>query len=78
MSLQAVMGGAFYVNSPNLIEDIGIVEKDWEETHGDETWNYIERKYQQTAMNCFVAAGFYVITLVFSSVTCYLNSKEVV
>lgn len=72
------MGGAFWVKSPNLIEDIGIVEKDWENTHGDETWSYIERKYEQTAKNCFVAAGFYVITLVLSSITCYLNSKEVV
>ena len=72
------MGAAFWLESPNLIEDIGIVEKDWEETHGEETWTYIADKYHQTAMNCFVAAGFYVITLVLSSVTCYLNSKEVV
>lgn len=72
------MGAAFWLNSPNLIEDIGIDEAEWEKTHGDETWKYIEQKYHQTAMNCFVAAGFYVITMVLSIVTCFLNSKEVV
>lgn len=71
------MGAAFYLRSPNLIEDIGIVESEWENKTGDAVWTYVADKYDQTAYNCWVAAAFYVITLILSSVTCYLNSKEV-
>ncbi|KAF6020065.1 RNASEK [Bugula neritina] len=71
------MGVAFYVKSPNLIEDIGIVEEDWESKNGSAIYEYVEQKYEQTAYNCWVAAAFYVITLILSSITCYLNSKQV-
>lgn len=72
------MGAAFYMKSPNLIEDIGIDEPTWEKIHNDtEVWDYVAQKYDQTAKNCWVASAFYVITLVWSSYTCYLNSKEV-
>lgn len=71
------MGAAFYMKSPNLIEDIGINETEWESKTGDAVWTYLEDKYVQTAYNCWIASAFYVITLIFSSVTCYLNSKQV-
>ena len=63
------------MKSPNLIEDISINETEWE--HHDNPFDYLAKKYDQTAYNCWIAAAFYVITLILSSVTCWLNSKEV-
>lgn len=72
------MGAAFYMYSPNLIEDIGIDEHVWESQNTTQAvWDYVATKYQNTAYNCWIAAGFYVITLVLSSVTCFLNSRQV-
>jgi len=71
------MGVAFQQRSPNLIEDIGLNEEEWEKQTGDDVYGYITKRYDQAAYNCWIAAAFYVITLVLSSVTCFLNSKQV-
>ena len=70
---QALMGVFFRIHSPALFEDIPFDEKEWE--HKNFTISYVHEKYDQVALNCFIAAGIYVLFFIFSFIQHRLNSR---
>ncbi|KAL3842544.1 hypothetical protein ACJMK2_020543 [Sinanodonta woodiana] len=70
----ALMGVFYQVHSPGLFEDIPLAEGDWE--HHNYSMTYIHEKYEQAAINCFIAAGIYVFFFFFSFWQQRMNSRN--
>jgi len=72
--LQALMGMFFKLKSPALFEDIPMKEEDWH--HHNYTIEFVHEKYEEVAMNCFIAAGIYVLFFIFSFIQHRMNSRS--
>jgi len=68
----SLMGFFFWLNSVALIEDLAIKE---EYESASALLNDIEGGYQQNAMNCWIAALLYLVTLCFSATQFWMNNK---
>jgi len=67
-----LLGLFFQIRSPALFEDVPLGE--WE--HHNYTLEYAKEKYEQNAMNCWIAAGIYVVLFIFSFVQFKMNNKS--
>ena len=68
------MGVFFQIHSPALFEDIPFKEKDWENANYSLT--YLHEQYEVSALNCFIAAGLYVLCFFFSFFQFRMNSRQ--
>ncbi|CAG9563912.1 unnamed protein product [Danaus chrysippus] len=68
-----LMGVFYYIRAVALLEDIPLGEK-----HGsiDEFVAEVEHGYNQNALNCWIAALLYVITLVISGHQFWMNNRS--
>lgn len=69
----ALMGVFFKVRSPALFEDVGASMSDWEKKNF--TLEYIKEKYDDNAINCWLAAGLYVLVFIFSFIQQRKNAQ---
>ncbi|KAL4224676.1 hypothetical protein ACF0H5_015373 [Mactra antiquata] len=69
----ALMGLFYRLHSPALFEDIPFDEKEWEKQNFSMT--YVHEQYDKTALNCFIAAGIYVVFFLFSFCQHKANSR---
>lgn len=60
------MGLMFRIKSVGLIEDIPLVEHENSTQTLSEFHDAVEAGYSQTSYNCWIAAGMYVVTFLFS------------
>ncbi|OWF51915.1 Ribonuclease kappa [Mizuhopecten yessoensis] len=60
----ALLGVFFQIHSPALFEDIPVDEIEWKRLNY--SMEYVHEKYEQTALNCFIAAGIYILFFFFS------------
>ncbi|ESO91552.1 hypothetical protein LOTGIDRAFT_233363 [Lottia gigantea] len=63
-----LLGLFFQIRSPTLIEDIPL--ENWNGTYSEAV-----EKFEQTAMNCWIAAGIYVVLFIFSFVQQRMHSR---
>lgn len=68
-----LLGVFFRVHSVALLEDLPIVDSDWQKMNYDYT--YIEGLYGQASTNCFIAAGIYVAVFGLSLVMWIVNKR---
>ena len=68
------MGVFFQIHSPALFEDIPLEEKKWAGQNYSLT--YLHEQYEVSALNCFIAAGLYVLSFIFSFVQFRMNSRQ--
>nr|CAB3265617.1 ribonuclease kappa-B [Phallusia mammillata] len=61
--MQCLMGGAYFLHSPALYDDLPVVYTTWS-TISNRT--IIFEAYEETGINCFIAAGLYLVVFVFS------------
>lgn len=71
--LQLILGGFFYIRSPALFEDIPKDEATWHAQNF--SLEYVKEKYEQNAINCFIAAGIYVAIFIFSFIQQRMNAQ---
>lgn len=71
-----IMGILLYNQAPAFIEDLPIDNTEWPNKGDGKDPAYIAGKYEQAAINCFVASGFYLVTLVVSGVALRINSQS--
>lgn len=69
----SLMGIFFYTKSVALIEDIPLKEK--YDSH-EELMTDMDNGYQQNAMNCWIAALLYLVTLCFSVQQFWMNNRS--
>ncbi|TRY63564.1 hypothetical protein TCAL_09689 [Tigriopus californicus] len=69
----ALMGVFFWTNSVAFIEDIPLKE---EYESKDELINDLEQGYQQNALNCWIAALLYLVTLCVSVQQFWMNNRS--
>jgi len=69
----SLMGFFFWRNSVALIEDLSLDE---EYESADAFRNAIDGGYQQNAMNCWIAALLYLVTLCFSATQFWMNNRS--
>ncbi|CDS43222.1 ribonuclease kappa [Echinococcus multilocularis] len=60
-----LMGVFTRVNAVAFVDDIPIDMKEWESTKFAPS--YIDEKFAMVSTNCFIAAGLYLLVLVFAS-----------
>jgi len=70
----SMMGFFFWLNSVALIEDLPLKEEAYDSVK--ELRNDIEGGYQQNAMNCWIAALLYLVTLCFSATQFWMNNRS--
>jgi ribonuclease kappa len=70
----ALLGVFFKIRAPALAEDLPINEEEW--AKNNYTYNYIVELYDQNAVNCWIAAGIYVVTFVLSVVMFKVNQRS--
>ena len=70
----ALLGVFFQLHSPGLFEDLPIKEGDWE--RHNYTDKFIHEKYEQAGLNCFIAAGIYVLFFFFSCFQQRMNARS--
>ncbi|KAL8614319.1 hypothetical protein ACOMHN_007657 [Nucella lapillus] len=68
----ALLGIFFWVRSPALFEDVPLDEWDKKGFSLD----YAKTKYEQNAVNCWIAAALYVVLFVFSFVQYRMNNRS--
>ena len=68
-----MLGVFFWIRTPSLFEDANIDEEEWKK-EGYST-DYIKKKYEDNAYNCWIAAGAYVVLFIFSFIQQKLNSR---
>ena len=68
------MGVFFQIHSPALFEDIPLDHEKWAEKNYSMT--YLHEKYEVSALNCFIAAGLYILFFIFSFVQFRMNSRQ--
>ena len=66
------MGVFFWTNSVALVEDIPLEKYD----SRDELVRDMDAGFQQNALNCWVAALLYLVTLLVSLSQFYLNNRQ--
>jgi len=69
----SIMGVFFYINSVALIEDINLEES---YSSMDRLRTDMDKGYQQNALNCWIAALLYLVTLCFSAQQFWMNNKS--
>ncbi|KAK3103426.1 hypothetical protein FSP39_019119 [Pinctada imbricata] len=69
----ALMGVFYQIHSVALFEDIPLNHTKWEEDNFP--LEDVHKAYEQTGLNCFIAAGIYVLFFFFSCWQQRLNSK---
>ena len=69
----SIMGVFFYINSVALIEDINLEER-YESM--DRLRTDMDKGYHQNAINCWIAALLYLVTLCFSAQQFWMNNKS--
>ncbi|KAL5006298.1 hypothetical protein ScPMuIL_015104 [Solemya velum] len=69
-----LLGVFFQIHSPALFTDIPLDADEWKTKNYSMT--YVHEKYEQTALNCFIAAGMYVLLFIFSFVQQRMNSRN--
>lgn len=68
------MGVLTRVNAVAFVEDIPINMTEWaEKKYAQE---YIDEKFAMVSTNCFIAAGIYLLLLVFSAVQLHFNTRH--
>ncbi|KAL8614103.1 hypothetical protein ACOMHN_026320 [Nucella lapillus] len=68
-----LLGLFFWMRSPALFEDTPLTSM-WE--HENFTAKFAQEKYEQNAMNCWIAAGIYVVLFLFSFVQLMMNKRS--
>lgn len=68
-----LLGVFFWQRSPALFEDANIDEEEWEKEKFSP--DYVRQKYEDTAYNCWIAAGLYVVLFIFSFIQQKMNSR---
>lgn len=68
------MGIFFYCKSVALVEDLPLEGKTF--ANAEEFYFEVNKGFQQNAINCWIAAILYVVTLGFSGYQFYLNSRS--
>jgi len=68
-----LLGVFFQIHSPALFEDIPFDEEEWH--NRNLSMNYVHEQYETVALNCFIAAGIYVVFFIFSFIQHRLNAK---
>ena len=69
----SLMGVFFYINSVALIEDIPLAE---EYTDMNKLRTDMDKGYQQNALNCWIAALLYLVTLCVSAQQFWMNNRS--
>ncbi|CAL1548188.1 unnamed protein product [Lymnaea stagnalis] len=69
----ALMGVFFQIRSIALFEDVSVSESDWEKANF--TRDYVKEKYEDNAINCWIAAGIYVLLFIFAFIQQRMNSR---
>jgi ribonuclease kappa len=69
-----LMGIFFKVRCPALFEDIKLDEADWE--HHNYSVSYIQEKYDDSAINCWIAAAIYFVLFIFAFIQQRLNARQ--
>jgi ribonuclease kappa len=68
--LKAIVGGLLSAKSAAFIEDIPIEE------HGEGSFEKaVDKAYEHSAINCYGAAGLYVVILMFCLIQVWFNIK---
>jgi hypothetical protein len=70
----ALLGVFFKIRAPALAEDLPINEAEW--LAQNHTYAYIEKLYDQNAINCWIAAGIYCATFILSIVMFKINQRS--
>lgn len=82
----AILGALFYVHSVALFEDLDGVELEFpedaltlmeDEVARNEYFDVVDAEYERIAINCWIAALLYVITMVFSAFQFFDSMEEV-
>ncbi|KAM3173910.1 hypothetical protein ACTXT7_011638 [Hymenolepis weldensis] len=68
-----LMGVLMRVNAVAFVEDIPINMTEWEQTKYSPA--YIDEKFAMVSTNCFIAAGIYLLVLIFAAVQLHLNTR---
>jgi hypothetical protein len=68
---KGIMGILLYVQSAAFIDDIDI-----EDSNGTITEEQLKESFHASAVNCWGAAGLYVITLIISIIQVVFNFKK--
>ncbi|KAL5109264.1 Ribonuclease kappa [Taenia crassiceps] len=68
-----LMGVFTRVNAVAFVDDIPINMKEWEDAKFAPS--YIDEKFAMVSTNCFIAAGLYLLVLVFASIQFHLNIR---
>lgn len=68
------MGVFTRVNAVAFVEDIPISMVEWEKANFAPA--YIDEKFAMVSTNCFIAAGLYLIVLIFAAVQFHLNARH--
>jgi len=69
-----LLGVFFRLHSPALFEDIPFDEAEWE--HQNYSMSYVHEKYEEVGLNCFIAAGIYVLFFLFSFIQHRMNARQ--
>lgn len=72
--IQVLMGVLMRVNAVAFVEDIPINMTEWEQTKYSPA--YIDEKFAMVSTNCFIAAGIYLLVLIFAAVQLHLNTRH--
>jgi len=69
-----ILGVFFWVKSPGLFEDLAMAKDEWKTNNFSKAYAY--EKYEQNAVNCWIAAGIYLVLFVFSFVQFRMNNRS--
>ena len=70
---QTLMGVFYHIHSVALFEDIPLNHTEWEEHNFDP--DMVHKAYMTSEINCFVAAGIYLLFFIFSCCQQRMNAK---
>ena len=68
------MGIFFQIRTPSLFEDITVDEEEWHKNGMG--IDFVKEKYEDNAVNCWIAAGLYGILFVFSFIQQRMNARQ--
>ena len=71
-----ILGLLLNFHSTAFAEDFAEIETEKEFKSADELWDAVKTKYETAALNCWIAAGCYGVTLLISVHQCYYNFKR--
>ncbi|XP_059156428.1 ribonuclease kappa-B-like [Physella acuta] len=70
----ALMGIFFQIRSVALFEDLKVDEHEWAAQNYSR--EFIQVVYQDNAINCWIAAGIYVLLFIFAFIQQRLNARQ--